>query len=51
MFDRDEILKALTELRDAVGPRLGQAVNRADEVIDKAPRIQRENAYGDQSKW
>jgi hypothetical protein len=60
MFDRDKILKALTELRDAavaeldmdaVSPRLGQAVNHAEEVIDKATEVRRADAFLDQSKW
>jgi type VI protein secretion system component Hcp len=55
-----ETVKALQALRDAVveeldmdavSPKLGQAVNKAEELLDAESRFRRENAFGDQSKW
>lgn len=53
-------LKVIRELVDAIADeadmdacstRLGKAVSAAEDLIDKATRFDRENAFGDQSKW
>lgn len=55
--DELKVLRTLVEAviseldMDAVSPRLGEAVNAAEQLIDKATLFEREQAFGDQSKW